>query len=198
VTRLVESRCDAAADFFGEYNFPFVLLDSLTVAPRRAGIRPPHTLAKAHANYFDPKFFMRRDGEYAVWFRTLHGEGTGIVFLDNGRITGGDSMFSYGGSYEIDGDRFTATLTTRRYAEGTTTVFGVDEVEARLTGTFKGAIAVCSGVAEQAPGVRFEAMLFSQQQAHVPEVNRAPAKPGAARLLKIPDGRSGARNPFRS
>jgi T3SS negative regulator,GrlR len=133
---------------------------------------------------------MHRDGEYAVWFRTLHGEGTGIVFLDNGRITGGDSMFVYGGCYEFDGDRFTATLTTRRYAEGTTTVFGVDEVEARLTGTFKGATAVCSGVAEQAPGVRFEAMLFSQQQADVPEVNRAPARPGAARLLKVPDGRN--------
>ena len=77
---------------------------------------------------------MHRDGEYAVWFRTVYAEGTGIVFLDNGRITGGDSMFAYGGSYEIDGDRFTATLTIRRFAEGTTTVFGVDEVEARLTG----------------------------------------------------------------
>ena len=93
--------------------------------------------------------------EYAG-FRTVYGEGTGIVFLDNGRITGGDSMFAYGGSYEIDGDRFTATLTTRRYAEGTTTVFGVDEVEARLTGTFRGATALCSGVAGQAPGVGFE------------------------------------------
>jgi T3SS negative regulator,GrlR len=141
---------------------------------------------------------MHRDGEYAVWFRTVHTEGTGIVFLDKGRITGGDTMFSYGGCYEIDGDRFTATLTIRRFAEGTTTVFGVDEVEARLTGTFKGATAVCSGVAEQAPGVRFEAMLFSQQQAREREANRAPAKPGAARLLKVPDGRNGARKPFRS
>jgi hypothetical protein len=141
---------------------------------------------------------MHRNGEYAVWFRTVYGEGTGIVFLDNGRITGGDGMFAYGGSYEIDGDRFTATLTTRRYAEGTTTVFGVDEVEARLTGTFRGATALCSGVAGQAPGVGFEAMLFSQQQADVPEVSRAPAKPGAARLLKVPDGRNGARKPFRS
>jgi len=140
---------------------------------------------------------MLRDGEYAVWFRTVHGEGTGIVFLDKGRITGGDTMFSYGGCYEIDGDRFTATLTTRRYAEGTTTVFGVDEVEARLTGTFKGATAVCSGVAVQAPDVRFEATLFRQEQAHVPEVDRAPARPGA-RLLKVPDGRNGARKPFRS
>ena len=141
---------------------------------------------------------MQRDGEYAVWFRTPRGEGTGIVYLADGRISGGDSMFTYGGCYQIDGDQFTATLTTRRHAAGTTTVFGVDEVEARLTGTFKGATAVCSGMAEQAPGVHFEALLFSQQHAQVPEVSRTPAKPGAARLLKVPDGRNGARLPFRS
>jgi len=122
---------------------------------------------------------MNRDGEYAAWFRTLHGEGTGVVFLENGRITGGDCMFSYGGCYEIDGDRITATLTTRRYAEGSTTVFGVDEVEARLTGTFKGAMAFCSGTAVQARGVRFEAILFRQEQAPAPQADRAPSKPSS-------------------
>jgi hypothetical protein len=107
---------------------------------------------------------MIRDGEYAVWFRTPHGEGTGIVYLANGRISGRDCMFTYSGTYELDEDRFTATLKTKRYAEGPTTVFGVDEVEAKLTGVFKGQTAVCSGTAEQAPGVRFEANLFPRPE----------------------------------
>src|SRR3977135_2030622 len=102
---------------------------------------------------------MLKDGKYAAWFRTSRGEGTGIVHLENGKISGGDSIFAYGGSYEIDEDRFTATLTTRRHSAGPPTVFGIDEVEVTLTGTFNGRMASCSGTAEQAPGVVFEATL---------------------------------------
>jgi hypothetical protein len=82
------------------------------------------------------------------------------VHLVNGKISGGDSIFTYGGSYEVDEDRFTATLTTRRHAAGPPTVFGVDEVEAKLEGKFNDKMALCSGTAEQAPGVVFEATLF--------------------------------------
>src|ERR1700756_3329178 len=88
---------------------------------------------------------MLKDGKYAAWFRTSRGEGTGIVHLENGKISGGDSIVAYGGSYEIDEDRFTATLTTRRHSAGPPTVFGIDEVEITLTGTFNGRMASCSG-----------------------------------------------------
>ena len=141
---------------------------------------------------------MYRDGQYAAWFRTPRGEGTGIVQLANGRITGGDCMFAYGGSYEIEEDRFTATLTTRRFADGPTTVFGCDEVEAQLTGHFNGTTAVCSGTARQAPGVRFEATLFLQQQeqAPTPGPKSTPASADLARLPKLPGRRTP--NPFAS
>src|SRR5260370_7199861 len=105
-------------------------------------------------------FSILKDGKYAAWFRTSRGEGTGIVHLANGKISGGDSIFTYGGSYEIDEDRFTATLTTRRHSAGPPTVFGIDEVEVTLPGTFNGRMASCSGTAEQAPGGGFEATLF--------------------------------------
>ena len=87
---------------------------------------------------------MHRDGRYAAWFRTPRGEGTGIVHLANGRISGGDAFFNYSGSYEVDDDRFTAALKTTRYAEGPPTLFGLDEVEVELAGTFKGRMATCS------------------------------------------------------
>ncbi|MHC2439162.1 hypothetical protein ACVMB0_006537 [Bradyrhizobium sp. USDA 4451] len=136
---------------------------------------------------------MQRDGQYAAWFRTPNGEGTGIVRLANGKISGGDAMFTYGGSYQLDEDRFTAVLTTHRYADGPfTTVFGCDEVEARLTGTFNGNRAVCSGTAKEAPGVLFEATLFLQQ--HEPEPAPGPrtttTRADVARLPKLTDRRT--------
>jgi hypothetical protein len=140
---------------------------------------------------------MIRDGEYAVWFRTPRGEGTGIVYLANGRISGRDCAFIYGGIYEINEDRFTATLTTKRYAEGPTTVFGVDEVEVKLTGIYKGHTAVCSGTAEQAPGVQFEATLFpSSEQPAERGIKLAPAQPGVTRLPQSQTERFRPTKPF--
>ena len=133
---------------------------------------------------------MHRDGDYAVWFRTMHGEGTGVVHLVDGKISGGDCMFAYGGRYDFDGDNFTATLTTRRHSAGPTTVFGCDEVEALLTGQFKGTTAVCVGAAKQAPDIRFEATLFLQQEPlPAPDPARAPLPAKAAKLPKIPTSR---------
>jgi hypothetical protein len=110
---------------------------------------------------------MLRDGVYAAWFRTPLGAGTGTVRIAEGKITGGDTFISYGGSYQADGDRFTATLTTARHAPGRPTVFGIDEVEVTLTGRCSGSIASCSGTARQAPGLTFEVTLILNQE-HAP------------------------------
>jgi hypothetical protein len=142
-------------------------------------------------------FSMLKDGKYAAWFRTSRGEGTGIVHLTSGKISGGDSIFTYGGSYEIDEDRFTATLTTRRHSAGPPTVFGIDEIEVTLTGTFNGGMASCSGTAEQAPGVVFEATLFvGQDQSPESHMKRAAVNFNADKLPKGSDRRWRERNPF--
>jgi hypothetical protein len=140
---------------------------------------------------------MVKDGKYAAWFRTKHGQGTGIVHLADGTITGGDSFFAYGGSYEVDQDRFTATLTTRRYAAGPSTVFGFDEVEVVLTGEVKGAMAICSGRARQAPDVMFEAtLILSQDDAPASDARRTVVRLNADKLPKGLDPRSRPRNLF--
>ena len=54
--------------------------------------------------------------------------------LANGDISGGDSVLSYSGRYQVDEDRFTATLFTTRHSPGHTSLFGVDEVELRPRG----------------------------------------------------------------
>jgi T3SS negative regulator,GrlR len=132
---------------------------------------------------------MHRDGRYAAWFRTPRGEGTGIVQLANGRISGGDSFFTYSGSYEVDDDRFTAALKTTRYAEGPPTLFGIDEVEVELAGTFKGRMATCSGTARQAPGVTFAATLIASE-----DVSAGPDGPRTVKLPAASDSRNRARN----
>jgi hypothetical protein len=152
---------------------------------------------------------MFRDGTYTVWFRTRRGQGTATVHLAGGMISGGDSFFDYGGAYQIEGDRFTATLTTKRFADGPTTVLGLDEVELKLSGTLKGTIACCSGTSAQAPGVAFEATLFlNQEQAGdpkgqpgpqlQPEPPRSVSHAKIAKLPKLDSGRYRPRNPFPS
>jgi hypothetical protein len=140
---------------------------------------------------------MIRDGRYAAWFRTSRGEGTGIVQLANGTISGGDSFFTYGGCYEIDQDRFTAALTTKRHAPGPPTVFGLDEVEIKLVGKIHDTTASCAGTAEQAPGMVFEATLFlGQDTAPGPDRKPTISSPKVSKLPNGSDQRNRSRNPF--
>ena len=37
---------------------------------------------------------MLKNGKYSAWFRTSLGEGTGVVMLKDGKITGGDTVLA--------------------------------------------------------------------------------------------------------
>jgi hypothetical protein len=132
---------------------------------------------------------MLANGKYAAWFRTPNGDGTAIVTLSDGTITGGDSFFEYSGSYEQNGDRLTATVRTRRVCEGPPSVFGIDEVVLKLEGRLQGEMVVCAGTAEQAPGVSVEVTLIPSREhpsrkaepiyQHMPlDVTKLPKPPG--------------------
>ena len=140
---------------------------------------------------------MLRDGKYAAWFRTPRGQGTGLVDLTEGRISGRDSFFTYGGSYQVDQQRFTAVLTVRRHAEGIPSVFGPDEVEVNLSGACSGAVATCSGTAREAPDIKFEAtLIYSQEDAPAADARCAVVKLNADKLPKGLDSRSRPQHPF--
>jgi hypothetical protein len=130
---------------------------------------------------------MLKDGTYAAWFKTPLREGAGIVHFADGKIWGGDSIISYSGSYEVDGDRFTATVTTKRHSAGHATVFGagIDEVELKLVGTSNGKIASCSGTAAAAPGMAFEATLILCED-QPPVSDAAPTATKTSKLPKLP------------
>ena len=103
---------------------------------------------------------MLRNGSYSAWFRTSLREGTGIVELNDGKVTGGDTVFAYSGSYFQNGDKFSASVTTRRHTQGQPSVFEIDNVNLTLTGKSTPTMASCTGTAKQAPGLTFEATLI--------------------------------------
>lgn len=81
---------------------------------------------------------MLENGKYSAWFRTPLGEGTGVVLLKDGLITGGDTVLAYTGSYNQDGDTFTVDIATRRHTPGQLSVFGIDNVDLTLVGKSSG------------------------------------------------------------
>ena len=140
---------------------------------------------------------MLRDGKYAAWFRTSRGQGTGIVDLAEGRISGRDSFFTYGGSYRVDEQHFSAVLTVNRHADGPLSVFGPDEVEVKLSGVCNGLVASCSGTAKEAPDVKFEAtLIYSQEDAPASDARGAVVRLNADKLPRGLDSRSRPRPSF--
>jgi hypothetical protein len=126
---------------------------------------------------------MLENGNYSAWFRTQQGEATGVVVLNDGRVTGGDNVSSYSGSYFVDGDKFTAAISTWRHTQGPLSVFGIDNVDLTLTGKSTPTTASCTGTAKQAPSLTFEATLIRiAEQPSAPP--RAPIRGGG--ILRLP------------
>lgn len=131
---------------------------------------------------------MLKDGTYTAWYKTPLDQGTGIVHVADGQIWGRDSLMTYHGSCKVDGDRFTATVLTKRHTEGRITVFGVyDELTLDIEGTCPGKIATYTATAGQARGVVLQGtLILTEQPAAAPErTGQVPAfNPG--KLPKLP------------
>lgn len=82
-----------------------------------------------------------------------------MVFRD-GRLSGRDTIISYDGTYTVDGDFFSATISTRRHTAGHESLLGSDEVELALTGFSKGKFARCSGPVVGVPEMVVEITLI--------------------------------------
>jgi len=116
---------------------------------------------------------MFKEGTYAAWFKTQAGQGTGIAHLDTGKITGGDSILTYCGCYDVAGDRITAVVRTRRHTAGHPSIFGIDEMTLRLAGTCSETLIACTGRADEVPEILFEATLMLSQ----PDDRKPPREP---------------------
>jgi hypothetical protein len=93
-------------------------------------------------------------GKFSVWFKTPIGEGAGVVeFGPDGKLSGGDTTYSYAGNWTQEGERFRATLSAKRITPRPPGVFGMDEIDIVLTGhSYDGASISCTGFAK---GLKF-------------------------------------------
>jgi hypothetical protein len=101
-------------------------------------------------------------GKYSVWFKTPIGEGAGVVEFDpDGRLSGGDTTFSYTGNWTQEGGRFKAAVSAQRVVPGPPGVFGMDKVDIIIIGETDDGVAVsCTGFAKQSPGLKLDVMLM--------------------------------------
>jgi hypothetical protein len=106
---------------------------------------------------------MIEDGEYAAWYKTPRGEGTGIIVIANGKITGSDSVLAYSGTCQVDGDQISAVVYTKRHSPGQSSLFGIDDIELEIEGKLVGNSVACSGHARHAPEVPFHVTLIRVQ-----------------------------------
>lgn len=106
------------------------------------------------------------EGTYKVEFATPLGRGAGVITLIGGKVMGGDSAIAYFGDYKLDGDVFTADLTTLRHTQNPALVnaFGRDNVRITATGRFSGNTAALTATSPDAPGVQMQATLALLKQ----------------------------------
>ncbi|WP_369724941.1 MULTISPECIES: hypothetical protein [unclassified Bradyrhizobium] len=131
---------------------------------------------------------MLKDGTYRAWFKTPTGQGTGIAHVADGVIWGCDGVMTYSGTVEVSGERFTATLLTKRHTDQLPTVFGTDdELKLTLEGTCSGKIAQYTATAEQFPGVLLEGtLIYNEEQPPAPAAQQPAPKFDPSKLPKLP------------
>ena len=118
---------------------------------------------------------MLKNGNYVAWFKTPSQPGTGVIHLLDGSITGGDSILSYSGTYEVRGDEFTAVLNTTRHTKGHESVFGADNLTLLLKGKVLGRIASFIGTADEFPDTPFEGTLIYSEEEQQKPTREVPA-----------------------
>ncbi|MFT4121541.1 hypothetical protein [Bradyrhizobium sp.] len=134
---------------------------------------------------------MLKDGTYRAWFTTPLAQGTGIAHVAGDRIWGCDSLMNYSGTCQIDGERFTAVVYTKRHTLDRPTMFGADHAKLLIEGTCDGKIGRYIATAEEAPGILLDGtLILSEEEGLVEEpVTLEPAF-DPAKLRKLPRRRT--------
>jgi T3SS negative regulator,GrlR len=82
---------------------------------------------------------MTIDGLWIVQYHGPQGDGGGVVVLVRGQVLGGDSGFTYDGTYEVKNDAFKAKVSVKNFDPAIPNVLGVPTpyellIEGRLQG----------------------------------------------------------------
>jgi len=127
-----------------------------------------------------------KDGSYSVWFQTNSNREMGIAHFAHGEVWGSDNTNTYRGSYEVEGDRLTISVSTTKLGPSHSTVFGADDLTLKFVGKTFGKMAACTGSANQMPGLRFTATLILREAQTAPPQLSEPVVFDPAKLRKLP------------
>jgi hypothetical protein len=102
-----------------------------------------------------------REGLYKVEFETPRRKAVGVLYARDGKLHGGSSAFTYVGSYTENGYSVQGVISSKRHTPdaGLPAVFGFDDVNIAFEGTAKNGLVICEGTAEEAPSLKFKALL---------------------------------------
>jgi hypothetical protein len=102
-----------------------------------------------------------KNGLYKASFETQIAKGSGIVVISDGTIKGGDSSMYYVGSFQENKNQINASLRVGKHSDtpGLISVFGLNDVNAKLQGTSTGNTAMIQGYATEAPTILLKAQL---------------------------------------
>jgi hypothetical protein len=100
-------------------------------------------------------------GLYKVQFHTVHGTGSGVIYVIDGKLRRGNSAFAFVGSYSGQGDSIQVRIATERHNDDRQfkPLFGTDRITLTLRGKDEGHIIDFEGTALQLPGVAFKATM---------------------------------------
>jgi hypothetical protein len=81
-----------------------------------------------------------QDGIYLVRFNTPRGEGSGVAYLTDGKLYGGDSMMAYVGKFSEDGSSANAEVRVFQHSNtpGMESVLGTNSATLKLSGDVSG------------------------------------------------------------
>ena len=90
-------------------------------------------------------------GLWSVRYHGPQGDGGGVVVLESGRLLGGDSGYTYSGSYREEGDRISAEVDVANFDNSIRNVLGIPGnfkllIEGKLTGNDIKGIAALAGM----------------------------------------------------
>lgn len=100
-------------------------------------------------------------GLYKVEFETPRKKAVGVLYAHDGKLHGGSSAFTYTGSYTEDGLSVRGMISSKRHTRDAAlpAVFGVDDVNIEFEGIARNGLVICEGTADEAPSLRFKALL---------------------------------------
>jgi len=96
------------------------------------------------------------EGFWIVQYEGMQGNGGGVAMFTKGRVFGGDTGYTYLGTYTTQGHAIRARVSVRNFIAGIPSVVGIEgDFELSIEGTVEGDVIRATGslVGVQRPGI---------------------------------------------